>query len=246
MNSAKQLRLFPDARPLVEKLGREFFLSAPECAGVYLMRDATEVVLYIGKARNLRKRLGSYRVANPDRMPRRHLRLLRNVERIELQTCEDERSALARESELLRSLRPKFNRAGTWPAPPRFFCWRCREEWLDLSVMEQPDRQWRQHGPMGRGAFALRDILARLVWIALHPHSGFAGLPNGWAEGKMEAETNFACGAMTELLAANLEKLLAGNGSEFCDWIRARLPPDLHHFDKTAVEAELEAIAGRV
>ena len=41
------------------------------------MRDVTDTVLCVGKAKNLRKRLGSYRVANPDRMPRRHLRLLR-------------------------------------------------------------------------------------------------------------------------------------------------------------------------
>src|SRR5271166_2887513 len=111
-----QILLFPDPRLLVERLGRDFFRQAPERPGVYLMRDARDVVLYVGKAKNLRRRLGSYRVANPDRMPRRHLRLLRAVERIELQECVDESAALARESELLRELKPKFNRAGTWPS----------------------------------------------------------------------------------------------------------------------------------
>lgn len=110
-----QLLLFPDPRPLVEKLGADFFRHAPESAGVYLMRDAGETVLYVGKARNLRKRLTYYRVANPDRIPRRHLRLLRAVQQIQFELCLDESSALARESELLRSLRPRFNRAGTWP-----------------------------------------------------------------------------------------------------------------------------------
>src|SRR5689334_10755834 len=110
-----QMLLFPDPRPLVERLGQEFFREAPQCPGVYLMRDSADVVLYVGKARNLRKRLCSYRVANPDRMPRRHLRLVRAVARIELQQCADEHAALARESALLRTLRPKFNRAGTWP-----------------------------------------------------------------------------------------------------------------------------------
>src|SRR6516165_6317422 len=99
-----QLLLFPDPQPLVERLGRDFFRTAPESPGVYLMRDAGETVLYVGKAKNLRQRLGNYRVANPDRMPRRHLRLLRAVTRIELQELPDEPSALARESELLRTL----------------------------------------------------------------------------------------------------------------------------------------------
>src|SRR5216683_7970418 len=103
-----QMLLFPDPRPLVERLGQTFFQQAPQCPGVYLMRDAADTVLYVGKAKNLRKRLASYRVANPDRMPRRHLRLLRAVARIELQECPDESTALARESELLRTVRPKF------------------------------------------------------------------------------------------------------------------------------------------
>jgi len=109
--SAAQQLLFPDPQPLVERLGCEFFRQLPECPGVYLMRDACGTILYVGKAKNLRKRLTSYRVANPDRMPRRHLRLLRTVARIELEECPDESTALARESELLRAVRPRFNRA---------------------------------------------------------------------------------------------------------------------------------------
>jgi excinuclease UvrABC nuclease subunit len=119
-----QTLLFPDPRPLVERLGPDFFRQAPECPGVYLMRDAADTVLYIGKAKNLRKRLANYRVANPDRLRRRHLRLLRAVARIELQECASEASAIAREAALLRSLRPRFNRVGTWPGPLRFLVWR--------------------------------------------------------------------------------------------------------------------------
>ena len=68
--------------------------------------------MYVGKARNLRKRLGSYRVANPERMPRRIIRLLHQVRRIEWDVCPTEEAARHREELLICVLAPKFNAAG--------------------------------------------------------------------------------------------------------------------------------------
>lgn len=107
-----QLWLFPPPRPLVERLGEEFFRTLPTAPGVYLMCGEREGVLYVGKARNLRKRLSSYRVANPERLPRRIIRLLFQVRRIELDVCVNEAAACHREAELNGALQPRFNRAG--------------------------------------------------------------------------------------------------------------------------------------
>ncbi|MGN6644393.1 MAG: nucleotide excision repair endonuclease, partial [Verrucomicrobiota bacterium] len=75
-----------------------------------------EGVLYVGKAKNLRKRLGSYRVANPERLPRRIIRLLHRVTRIEWDECVDESAARFREELLIAVLQPRFNAAGkVWP-----------------------------------------------------------------------------------------------------------------------------------
>jgi len=241
VRTAQQL-LFPDPQPLVERLGRDFFRQLPERPGVYLMRDASDVILYVGKAKNLRKRLGSYRVANPDRMARRHLRLLRAVARIDLQECADESTAVARESELLRTVRPRFNRAGTWPAPPHLFAWRCLDRQLQLAVAERPDSKWRFHGPLGGFAFALRAALGRLIWLAVQPRPGFSGLPLGWFHGRRDPEIAIHCGRLIEPAAHNLDRLLSGHPAEFCDWIRTRLPADLHRFEKAAAEADLEFI----
>lgn len=240
---AVQQLLFPDPQPLVERLGRDFFRQLPECPGVYLMRDACDTILYVGKARNLRRRLGSYRVANPDRMPTRLLRLLREVARIELRECPDESTALARESELLRVVRPRFNRAGTWPAPPRFFAWRCVEQELRFAVAETPDANWRSHGPLGGGAFVLRAVLARLFWLAVHPRLGFARLPVGWLHRRLDPEIAIDCGALIKPAASNLQKLLSGQTTEVSQWIRALLPADLHPFETAAVEADLEFVS---
>ena len=74
--AAGQLWLFPPPKPLVERLGDDFSRAFPAGPGVYLTCGATEGVLSVGKARNLCKRLASYRVANPERFPRRIIRLL--------------------------------------------------------------------------------------------------------------------------------------------------------------------------
>ena len=239
---AYQALLFPDPRPLVERLGRDFFRRLPEDPGVYLMRDAADAVLYVGKARNLRKRLGSYRVANPDRLPRRHLRLLRAVVRIELELCPDEAAALARESELLRALHPRFNRAGTWPVPPRYVVWHPIESGLELGVTEAPCPDGHSRGPLGGGAPILRAALARLLWLALHPDPGISGLPAGWFHGKMPDPLVVPRGAGTPAVVASLDQLFRGQTEAFGHWIRAQMPDPLQPFAKALLEADLECV----
>jgi predicted GIY-YIG superfamily endonuclease len=241
-----QMLLFPDPRPLVERLGVEFFQQAPQSPGVYLMRDLADTVLYVGKAKNLRKRLGSYRVANPDRMARRHLRLLRAVARIEIQPCDHETAALAREAMLLRSLRPRFNRAGTWPSTQRFILWRSSSERLELAVAQTIRSGWQASGSLSAGAPHFCAELARLLWFALHPERGANGLPQGWVRLQRREQWEVPRGDSVtsfENAAARLENLFAGEAGEFAEWIRSCTAGWTHPFDLALREAELEAFA---
>ncbi len=241
-----QVLLFPDPRPLVERLGMEFFRQAPSSPGVYLMRDVSETVLYVGKAKNLRKRLASYRVANPDRLPRRHLRMLRAVARIELRECADESAALATESELLRELRPSFNRAGTWRGPPRFLGWRVTPEGMELTVRNASEAGWHWVDSLGAGAFYARACLIRLLWCALHPERGLAGLPQGWFRCRRFETMLLPCPGTDPdqlgTLASHLAALFDGRIDEFTGWIQARTANQIHPFEIAAREADLEAL----
>jgi len=243
-----QLLLFPDPRPLVERLGADFFRQAPNHPGVYLMRDAADTVLYVGKAKSLRKRLGSYRVANPDRMPRRHLRLLRATVRIELQECADEISALRRESELLRSLKPRFNRAGTWIGQPRYFAWRVGTEGLELLVTESVNSDIEFYSrSLGAGAFPLRTTLARVLWCAIHPDHGFPGMPAGWFRGysglNLLIPRKDAGAKEFDEAAKRLASFFVGGASEFVEWIRDCTLSQSSAFEIASREADLEALS---
>lgn len=241
-----QMLLFPDPRPLVERLGPQFFRNIPELPGVYLMRDRAETVLYVGKAKNLRRRLASYRVANPDRMPRRHLRLLRAVEQIELVPCADEAAALVRESALLRTLRPRFNRAGTWPAAPRYLAWRISSRGLELAIAQMAEPGWCYCGPMGSSAVYLHATLARLTWCAVFPEKGVAGLPEGWFRGRHRQTCFVPLGDSTtaNIRAAvdGLTQLSAGCPDAFKQWVLQRTAAWIHPFDLALREADLETL----
>lgn len=237
-----QLLLIPDPRPLDQRLGREFFRQAPRRPGVYLMKDARNNVLYVGKAKDLKQRLNHYRVANPDRMPRRHLRLVTEVQRIELQFCMTESAALEREAKLLRSLRPKFNRAGVWPSTTRFIAWRVWEEHLDLRVVETPGADWRRFGPMGSSAFQLQRTLARLLWLALNPTRAFAELPAGWARGDFMERASIKCGEAVGEVVAVLESLFWNEADAFLLWLESKFTARTNAFERQAIEVELEGL----
>lgn len=201
-----QTLMFPDARPLVERLGTAFFRELPKRPGVYLMRDAAETVVYVGKAKNLRQRLGSYRVANPERDSRRRLRMLSTVVKIDFLECADEAAALTRETELIRELKPRFNRAGVWPAPPRHLLWRVKPVGLELRLSDKPVEEWTSHGPLKGGSAVMFAALVRFLWLGTAPTRSYREMPAGWFHGRLPEEV-----LLTDAEAAPLlQRLLAG------------------------------------
>lgn len=79
----------------------------PELPGCYTYRDAEGVVLYIGKAKNLRKRIASYfQKKHPERKVRA---LLRSFETIEYVVVDSELDALLLENNLIKQYHPQYN-----------------------------------------------------------------------------------------------------------------------------------------
>jgi excinuclease ABC subunit C len=81
---------------------------APTSPGVYRMLNAANDVLYVGKAKNVRKRLASYaRVTAPQ--PARILRMIAATVTVEIISTSTETEALLLEANLIKQLRPRFN-----------------------------------------------------------------------------------------------------------------------------------------
>src|SRR5215475_5222160 len=80
----------------------------PEKAGVYLFRDASENVIYVGKASVLRNRVRSYFLESRW-MDAKTGSLAREIADLETIVVDNEREALALENQLIKQYRPKFN-----------------------------------------------------------------------------------------------------------------------------------------
>jgi hypothetical protein len=237
--------LFPPAQPLVERLGIEFFQNLPACPGVYSMRNETGVVLYVGKAKNLRQRLGSYRVANPERVSRRHLRLLREVTSIEVELCSSESGALALETRLLRRLKPRFNRAGVWPGRTGCLTWRFSEHAVELCLHEIPPPSWERFGPMGaHAARSFYGAVVRLIWLGSNPGVSFSSLPYGWSHNRLPSPVTIPCRERLAEIRKALDHLFWGQPGEFVNWVKATTTSGLPAFEWTALQPDLDEIEG--
>ncbi len=81
-------------------------LKAPSSSGVYLWRDSKETVIYVGKAKNLKRRLVSYFAGNKDIKTQL---LVSHAKTIEYITTANEYEAFLLENNLIKKYNPRYN-----------------------------------------------------------------------------------------------------------------------------------------
>lgn len=157
------------------KFGVDRIRETPAEPGVYLFRDESDEVVYVGKAKDLRARLSQYRNPTRRKIHRKRREIVRAAARLEIRVQPSEQAALLLENELIRSLRPRFNVDGAFDFlyPAIGTGGRGRQCWLclttDPDLFEDLDLTW--HG-VYRPRLAAReafDELALLLSEIGHP-----------------------------------------------------------------------------
>jgi DNA polymerase-3 subunit epsilon len=87
------------------RVSPEILASLPDSPGVYLFYGSQEELLYVGKSKAVRTRVRSHFSASDERW------LCRQVHRVEVRRTAGELGALLLESQLIKELRPFYNRA---------------------------------------------------------------------------------------------------------------------------------------
>ena len=204
---SQQLRLLPAPKPLTDRLGAAFFRGLPRAPGVYRMFDEAGLLLYVGQSRDLRDRLNSYRHVHPDRDSKKTNRLVHLVRRIEWEVCDSAVSAVLRENELLRTLRPRFNRMNVYPKACFFIAVEWEEGRLRLTLTRDTAAPGKLFGAF-RGAAWPFAALCRLLFIAGHTNLSLGHFPSRLLTTAPLRTQGFG---LEEALAQQVEDYLAGD-----------------------------------
>lgn len=96
------------------KFGADLLRNLPEAPAVYCFKDETGTILYVGKAKNARRRLAQYRSATRRRRHRKQRELVRIAHSLEVELVASELEALLRENALIREHQPSYNVDGAY------------------------------------------------------------------------------------------------------------------------------------
>ncbi|OPJ62985.1 GIY-YIG nuclease family protein [Clostridium chromiireducens] len=88
---------------------KEKVKELPSSPGVYLMKDSLNNIIYVGKSKNLKNRVGSYFINSKSHSPK-IIKLVQNLKDFEYRTTDTEFEAFLLECELIKEIKPAYNR----------------------------------------------------------------------------------------------------------------------------------------
>ncbi len=141
--------------------------ALPDGPGVYLMKDAAGVVVYVGKASSLRSRVSSYFLPSADLGPRKQP-MLQEIKSFEVIETTAEWEALLAEARLIKDLRPAFNVLLTDGKSYPYLAVTVRDDFPGVHVTRDPaDERYRGariFGPFtsGRDIREAVDVMQRI------------------------------------------------------------------------------------
>lgn len=209
-----------------QKFGPDFLASVPNAAGVYRFKNLQAKVIYVGKAKCLRRRLAQYRLVSSKKKHRRMRRILKDATMLEFETCDTHLAACLLEVKLIQELRPKWNIASSYSFLYPYLGLRFKEGEMSMAFTTLPEQL---EGYSLFGAYRSREVVGQAYFslMALLPFIGhrstekkadrlgrakytyiqtFRQLPRDWEKMWGEFFRGQSRGALDELILQLLER----------------------------------------
>ena len=147
---------------------REKASMCPQKPGVYLMHDSRKVVIYVGKAKNLKNRVSQY-FQNTDRHTIKTAEMVRRVADFETIVTSTELEAFVLENTLIKHYKPKYNILLKDDKGYPFIRLDMREEYPAMTLSNHANKDGAKYfGPFG-GRSQTRDIISTISKALLLP-----------------------------------------------------------------------------
>ncbi len=154
-----------DGRPFFCPLPRAAVEELPDSPGIYRFYDEADRLLYIGRAKDVRRRVFSYLV-NAEHHSNKTLDLIRHVHRVRVERCSSELEAALLEAEEIRRAKPPYNQRFKHLPQVAYLKIGCEPGFPRVSIASRPGRQvHRLIGPLRSRQEAERLLK---IWLRMY------------------------------------------------------------------------------
>ncbi|HYF81716.1 MAG TPA: UvrB/UvrC motif-containing protein [Clostridia bacterium] len=118
---------------------KEKIKKLPSSTGVYLMKDSLDSVLYVGKSKNLKSRVGSY-FQNSKSHPPKVVKLVKHLKDFDYILTDTEFEAFMLENKLIKEINPIYNRLLKSPRSYSFIKINISEEYPSIETLSESSK----------------------------------------------------------------------------------------------------------
>lgn len=131
----------------------------PSSPGVYLMKDSLNSVIYVGKSKNLKNRVGSY-FQNSKSHPPKVVKLVKNLKDFEYILTDTEFEAFMLECKLIKELKPTYNKQMKSPNSYSYVKVKMNEKYPDIEISSEANKM---DGNLYFGPYTNKNTVARAI-----------------------------------------------------------------------------------
>lgn len=131
--------------------------TLPSCPGVYLMKDSDGNIIYVGKSKNLKNRVGSY-FLNSKAHPPKVIKMVKSLRDFDYMITDTEFEAFMLECRLIQEIKPFYNRLLKSPKAYTYVKISTGEKYPAIGISDEPDNN---DGSLYFGPYTSKNTVER-------------------------------------------------------------------------------------